>query len=114
MTSTDTCDNDKQSTIIFERCEESDFDRLNHSCDIMCIASKETNKLLLVRCPDSVVKDVLEVITSYWPKGIIKTNKTPSDYLTKNLYNWEFLLGGEPWNSKGEQSTGARRLWIKV
>ena len=113
VTSTDTCDDDKQSTIIFEKSELGPI-RLNEKCQIMCIASKETNKLLLVRCPDAVVNSVVEAILSSWPKGITKTNKTQSEYLTNKLPNCEIILGGEPWNSRGDQSTSARRLWLKV
>ena len=112
ITSTDTCENDKQSTIIFEKNEGTD--RLDMKCSIMYIASSETNKLLLGRCPDSIVNLVKEAITSTWPKGITKINKSESGYMSNRQPLWKFLLGGEPWNSKGEQSTAARRLWIKV
>ena len=113
VTSTDTCDDDKQSTIIFEKSEFG-LIRLNEKCQIMCIASKQANRLLLVRCPDSVVNVVIEAIRSTWNKGIVKTNKVQSDYLTNNLPIYEMVLGGEPWNSRGDQSTSARRLWLKV
>ena len=113
LTSTDTCSNEIQSTIIFEK-RHPEAHSLEQKCHIMCIASKETNKLLLVRCPETVAQSLLEVITRSWPKGVLKSTKSQSDYLTKRLPLWEFVLGGEPWNSRGEQSTAARKLWINV
>ena len=113
VTSTDTCNNDIQSTVIFEKCRFEEFSQEKKS-HIMCIASKETNKLLLVRCPEHLAQDILEVIAKKWPKGVLKSTKTKSDYLTKRLPLWDFVLGGEPWNSRGEQSTAARILWLEV
>ena len=113
VTSTDTCNNDVQSTVIFEKCQY-DQTLQKQTCHIMCIASKETNKLLLVRCPEYLAQSMLEMISKRWLKGVLKSTKSKSDYLTKRLPIWEFVLGGEPWNSRGEQSTAARRLWLEV
>ena len=113
VTSTDTCNNDVQSTVIFEKCQiEQTLQK--QTCHIMCIASKETNKLLLVRCPEHLAQSILEMISKTWVKGVLKSTKSKSDYLTKRLPIWEFILGGEPWNSRGEQSTAARKLWLEV
>ena len=112
ITSTDTCDNEKQSTIIFQKVEGTD--RSKSECNILAIASKENNKLVLVRCPDAIINAVIEAIKSVWTKGIMKTTTTHSNYLTNHLPIYEIFLGGEPWNSRGEPSTLARKLWIQV
>ena len=112
VTSTDTCNNDVQSTVIFEKCK-TDKPSKEQKCHVMCIASKGINKILLVRFPEHLAHEILDVISKSWTKGVLKSTKTKSDYLTNRLPLWEFILGGEPWNSRGEQSTAARRLWLE-
>ena len=77
---------------------------------VMCVAPGGTDKLVLMRASDEVVRCVKQVINDTWTLGLQSEKR---EDVGKERLN-EFKLRGNPWYGEGEESTMCRKLLLNL
>ena len=108
-------------TLLFRKSPRVPVSRPWRKC--LCIAPLDSDKLVLVRCPENAQEAVRFSIGKAWPKGITYAREETVSSINNSSTDhsetiFKIKLKGKPWSnswlSNSEEAVGSRKLVIEI